>query len=94
MRTCASVRRPSESPCFWNNIGRALALTQGAERNVSFQTKFGCSPGQGLLGEYLTAINAQVRRGPVVIERERINIPDSASSSKMKGRPAENPTTQ
>lgn len=28
----------------------------------------------GMLGEYVTAIHAQVRRGPVVVERERINI--------------------
>lgn len=28
----------------------------------------------GMLGEYITAIHAQVRRGPVVVERERINI--------------------
>jgi hypothetical protein len=28
----------------------------------------------GLLGEYVTSIHAQVRRGPVVIERERINL--------------------
>ena len=28
----------------------------------------------GILGEYITAIHAQVRRGPMVIERERINI--------------------
>jgi glycosyltransferase involved in cell wall biosynthesis len=30
----------------------------------------------GILGEYITAIHAQVRRGPMVVERERINIPD------------------
>jgi polyisoprenyl-phosphate glycosyltransferase len=29
----------------------------------------------GMLGEYIAAIHAQVRRGPVVVERERINIP-------------------
>ena len=28
----------------------------------------------GLLGEYVTSIHAQVRRGPIVIERERINL--------------------
>lgn len=28
----------------------------------------------GILGEYVTAIHAQVRRGPIVIERERINL--------------------
>lgn len=28
----------------------------------------------GILGEYVTAIHAQVRRGPMVVERERINI--------------------
>lgn len=30
----------------------------------------------GVLGEYVTSIHTQVRRGPMVIERERINIPD------------------
>jgi glycosyltransferase involved in cell wall biosynthesis len=28
----------------------------------------------GILGEYITAIHAQVRRGPSVVERERINV--------------------
>jgi glycosyltransferase involved in cell wall biosynthesis len=28
----------------------------------------------GMLGEYITAIHAQVRRGPIVVERERINV--------------------
>lgn len=28
----------------------------------------------GVLGEYVTSIHAQVRRGPMVVERERINI--------------------
>jgi polyisoprenyl-phosphate glycosyltransferase len=28
----------------------------------------------GILGEYIAAIHAQVRRGPMVVERERINI--------------------
>jgi glycosyltransferase involved in cell wall biosynthesis len=28
----------------------------------------------GMLGEYVTAIHGQVRRGPMVVERERINI--------------------
>jgi polyisoprenyl-phosphate glycosyltransferase len=35
----------------------------------------------GLLGEYVTAIHAQVRRGPMVVERERINIPASQAES-------------
>ena len=35
----------------------------------------------GLLGEYVTAIHAQVRRGPMVVERERINIPVEKSPS-------------
>lgn len=34
----------------------------------------------GLLGEYITAIHAQVRRGPMVVERERINIPSPPSA--------------
>jgi len=29
----------------------------------------------GMLGEYVTSIHAQVRRGPTVIEREKLNIP-------------------
>jgi glycosyltransferase involved in cell wall biosynthesis len=33
----------------------------------------------GLLGEYVTAIHAQVRRGPMVVEREKINIPDETT---------------
>jgi hypothetical protein len=28
----------------------------------------------GLVGEYVMAIHAQVRRGPLVVERERINV--------------------
>lgn len=35
----------------------------------------------GMLGEYITAIHAQVRRGPMVVERERINIPARRSES-------------
>lgn len=31
----------------------------------------------GMLGEYITAIHAQVRHGPVVVERERINVATS-----------------
>lgn len=29
----------------------------------------------GILGEYVTSIQSQVRRGPMVVERERINMP-------------------
>ncbi|MBR0655823.1 glycosyltransferase family 2 protein [Plastoroseomonas arctica] len=36
----------------------------------------------GMLGEYITAIHAQVRRGPVVVERERINITGDKSPLK------------
>lgn len=35
----------------------------------------------GMLGEYITAIHAQVRRGPVVVERERINITETPASA-------------
>jgi glycosyltransferase involved in cell wall biosynthesis len=35
----------------------------------------------GILGEYITAIHAQVRRGPMVVERERINIEAPAALS-------------
>lgn len=31
----------------------------------------------GMLGEYVTAIHAQVRRSPLLVERERINIDDA-----------------
>jgi polyisoprenyl-phosphate glycosyltransferase len=37
----------------------------------------------GMLGEYITAIHAQVRRGPMVVERERINI-DAPPSTKAQ----------
>jgi glycosyltransferase involved in cell wall biosynthesis len=36
----------------------------------------------GMLGEYITAIHAQVRRGPVVVERERINILESPAGGR------------
>jgi len=35
----------------------------------------------GILGEYVTSIHSQVRGGPVVIERERINIPGESEKS-------------
>jgi glycosyltransferase involved in cell wall biosynthesis len=41
----------------------------------------------GILGEYLTAVHAQVRRRPLVIERERINF-DSAGAGRDVARPA------
>jgi polyisoprenyl-phosphate glycosyltransferase len=31
------------------------------------------------LGEYVTSIHAQVRKRPLVVERERINMADGAS---------------
>lgn len=37
----------------------------------------------GMLGEYITAIHAQVRRGPFVVERETINIEESHSRPKI-----------
>ena len=40
----------------------------------------------GLLGEYITAIHAQVRRGPMVVERELINIPSPPSANHPRGR--------
>ncbi len=42
----------------------------------------------GLLGEYITAIHAQVRRGPMVVERERINIdrPPRVASGRLSQR--------
>jgi hypothetical protein len=38
----ASTETQGERP----DVARAHALTQGAEKNVSFQANFGCSPGQ------------------------------------------------
>lgn len=35
----------------------------------------------GILGEYVTSIHSQVRRGPMVVERERINIPAALPES-------------
>jgi hypothetical protein len=35
----------------------------------------------GLLGEYILAIHAQVRRKPMVVERERINFPEIPENS-------------
>ena len=32
----------------------------------------------GILGEYVTSIHSQVRRGPMVVERERINVSENA----------------
>jgi glycosyltransferase involved in cell wall biosynthesis len=32
----------------------------------------------GMLGEYVTSIHAQVRRGPMVVERERLNLDEPA----------------
>lgn len=51
----------------------------------------------GMLGEYVIAIQAQVRGGPLVIERERINVgPDDAShrppaASRSQRAPARTP---
>jgi len=44
----------------------------------------------GILGEYVTSIHAQVRGGPVVIERQRINIPLHSAESDQ-ARPAMDP---
>ncbi len=35
----------------------------------------------GMLGEYVTSIHSQVRRGPLVVERERINVVEQQSGS-------------
>lgn len=35
----------------------------------------------GMLGEYITSIHNQVRGGPMVVERERINIPEASVST-------------
>lgn len=40
----------------------------------------------GMLGEYVTAIHAQVRHGPMVVEREKINF-GTESSDKRRGAP-------
>ena len=36
----------------------------------------------GILGEYVTSIHSQVRGGPMVIERERINIPKAQAAPR------------
>ena len=46
----------------------------------------------GILGEYVTSIHAQVRRGPLVIERERINL--DAAAGTGAGRPEAAPATK
>jgi glycosyltransferase involved in cell wall biosynthesis len=38
----------------------------------------------GMLGEYITAIHAQVRRGPMLVERERINIETPADDPEAR----------
>lgn len=39
----------------------------------------------GILGEYVTSIHAQVRRGPMVVEREKINIPPAQAAAQVRG---------
>lgn len=39
----------------------------------------------GMLGEYVTSIQAQVRGGPMVIERERVNLDDPTVAVKQSG---------
>lgn len=47
----------------------------------------------GMLGEYVTAIHAQVRRGPAVVEQERINIADGPelAGGRQEARPVAQP---
>jgi glycosyltransferase involved in cell wall biosynthesis len=40
----------------------------------------------GMLGEYVTSIQSQVRGGPMVIERERVNLPDDMPTSLHEAR--------
>ncbi len=42
----------------------------------------------GMLGEYVTSIQAQVRGGPMVIERERVNLPDDRPTALDSARGA------
>jgi glycosyltransferase involved in cell wall biosynthesis len=42
----------------------------------------------GVLGEYLTAVHSQVRRRPLVIEKERINFDDPAPGAEGARKPA------
>ena len=45
----------------------------------------------GIMGEYITAIHSQVRRGPMVVERERINFdPPAPPSDAVRKTPDEN----
>jgi len=36
----------------------------------------------GIIGEYVSAIHFQVRKRPLVVERERINLADEAAAAK------------
>ena len=40
----------------------------------------------GILGEYVTSVHSQVRGGPLVIEREKINVPEESEQPKKRGR--------
>ena len=40
----------------------------------------------GILGEYVTSIHAQVRRGPLVIEREVVNLDEARAKSRGAGK--------
>lgn len=43
----------------------------------------------GLMGEYIGAIHAQVRQGPVVVERERLNLNNAAEMAGARDRKLE-----
>lgn len=42
----------------------------------------------GFLGEYISAIHFQVRRRPLVVERERLNFPEDEAPALAEARPA------
>ena len=37
----------------------------------------------GILGEYVTSIHSQVRKRPLVVERERLNMGEGASANPV-----------
>jgi hypothetical protein len=70
---------------FWDNFTLGLApLVTGVFFFASVQLFF-----VGILGEYIGAIHTQVHRRPLVIEKERVNLPplSGAAARKASWRP-------
>ena len=45
----------------------------------------------GIIGEYVSAIHFQVRKRPLVVERERINLDDGGERPGRDARPLRDP---